>query len=62
MLSKELDQSNRTVRVIKIDPEKVDQASLATALQGTISTTLKIESNLINRTIMLIGTRRNRVS
>ena len=56
MLSKELDQSNRTVRVIKIDPDKVDQVSLATALQGTIPTTVKVESNVINRTIMVIGT------
>lgn len=56
MLSKELDQSNRTVRVVKIDPEKVDQVSLATALQGTIPTTVKLESNVINRTIMIIGT------
>lgn len=56
MLSKELDQSNRTVRVIKLDPDLVDQASLLAALQNTIPPQVKLESNPINRTIMVIGT------
>ena len=56
MLSKELDQSNRMVKVFKIDPDEVDQAMLLSVLQSTTPTNIRLESNLVTHTIMVVGT------
>ena len=56
MLTKELDQSNRVVKVYTIDPDQVDQTALLNALQSTTPTHVRLESSLLTHTIMVVGT------
>lgn len=48
--------AERTVRVFQLDPENIDQASFLVALQATISSQVRIESNLANHTLLAVGT------
>ncbi|HUP79599.1 MAG TPA: secretin N-terminal domain-containing protein [Pirellula sp.] len=48
--------SERTVKVFRVDPERVELASLLNALQSTLPSLIRLESNPTNNTILAIGT------
>ena len=47
--------SDRTIKVFKIDMERVELASLLSALQATLPSQIKLESNARNGTLLAIG-------
>jgi len=47
--------SERTIKVFVIDQERVDQTSLVSALQATLPSQIRLESNVRNGTLMAIG-------
>ena len=47
--------SDRTIKVFKIDVDRVDQTSLLSALQATLPSQIKLESNARNGTLLAIG-------
>jgi type II secretory pathway component GspD/PulD (secretin) len=47
--------SDRTIKVFKIDIERVDQTSLLSALQAILPSQIKLESNARNGTLLAIG-------
>ena len=48
--------SERTVKVFRVDPERIELTSLLSALQSTIPSQIRLESNPTNNTILAIGT------
>ena len=48
--------SERTVKVFRVEPERVELTSLFSALQSTLPSQIRLESNPINNTILAIGT------
>ncbi len=48
--------TERTVKVFQIDPSRADLTDLVNALQATISSQIRIEPNVKNHTLMVIGT------
>lgn len=48
--------AERTIKVFSIDQERVDQTSLLAALQATLPSQIRLESNTRNGTVMAIGT------
>lgn len=48
--------AERSVKVFKIDPSRVDLTDLVSALQATVSSQIRIEPNLKSNTLMVIGT------
>ena len=48
--------AERTIKVFRIEPERVDLATMLTALQATLPSQIRLESNPINSTILAIGT------
>ncbi len=48
--------ADRTIKVFAIDQERVDQLSLLNALQATLPSQIRLESNARNSTLMAIGT------
>ena len=47
--------SDRTIKVFKIDVDRVDQTSLLNALQAILPSQIKLESNARNGTLLAIG-------
>ena len=48
--------SERSVQIFKLDPDRVDQSSLLSALQATLPSQIRLESNARNGTLLVIGT------
>ena len=49
--------AERTIKVFRIEPERVELATMLTALQATLPSQVRLESNPTNNTILAIGTR-----
>ncbi|MDX1926325.1 MAG: secretin N-terminal domain-containing protein [Pirellulaceae bacterium] len=48
--------SERTVKVFQIDPTRSDLTDLVNALQATVTSQVRIEPNIKNNTLMVVGT------
>ena len=48
--------SENTVKVFHVDPQRVQMSGLLTALQATLPSQIRLESNPLNNTLLAIGT------
>ncbi|MFO0923342.1 MAG: secretin N-terminal domain-containing protein [Pirellulales bacterium] len=55
MLASGGSDEERIIRVLRIDPDRVDFANLSTTLQSNVPPTVKVEANSKNNTLILFG-------
>lgn len=48
--------AERTVKVLQVDPQRIPLSSMLSAMQSTLPTQIRIESNPLNNTLLIVGT------
>jgi type II secretory pathway component GspD/PulD (secretin) len=56
MLASGPNAAERSVRVVRLDPERLDTASAMAGLQAILPSQIRLEPNTVNNTILAIGT------